>query len=134
MISRIAIPTIPGPLHPRLAGAVRLGLALAAVAAGCGSPAVPPAARSPSPAARPDPLASPAAFPAKSDTCPPLADPPGWFGLGGSGPADDGVRAVAAGGGGGLATDLVAKDSRFRGKKVIRGTGKYEDGGGNTWE
>jgi hypothetical protein len=36
--------------------------------------------------------------------CPPLADPAGWFGLGGSGPADDGLRAVAAGGGGGLAT------------------------------
>jgi Right handed beta helix region len=30
--------------------------------------------------------------------------------------------------------NLVAKDSRFRGKKVIRGTGEYEDGGGNTWE
>lgn len=30
--------------------------------------------------------------------------------------------------------NLNAKDSRFRGKKVIRGSGEYEDEGGNTWE
>jgi hypothetical protein len=103
MMSRVAIPTIQGPLPPSQAGAARLGLALVALAAGCGGPAMPPNARPPAPAAQPEP-ASPAAVTPESDVCPPLADPAGWFGLGGSGPADDGVRAVAAGGGGGVAT------------------------------
>lgn len=55
-------------------------------------------------ALQPGAPAGPAAATPRPDTCPPLADPAGWFGLGGSGPADDGVRAVAGSGGGGLVT------------------------------